>query len=102
MKKITKIALPVVALLSVALTTGCGGRKTDTDDPTKTNIHIHNYNGGIGSEWLSNAVARFETKFADYSFEEGKTGVKVHMTNNKVPLGDISGENFDKIGRAHV
>ena len=45
----------------------------------KTNIRVATYNGGLGKEWLETAAKEFEKKYENKSFEEGKTGVAVHV-----------------------
>ena len=52
-------------------------------DNTKTQLKVSNYEGGYGRAWLDNAISRFEAKYANTSFEEGKTGVQVHVDSAK-------------------
>lgn len=55
--------------------TGGGG-----GDPTKTQLKIGVYNGGLGWTWASTLAKKFEEKYADVHFEEGKTGVEVQIS----------------------
>ena len=55
--------------------TGGGG-----GDPTKTQLKIGVYNGGLGWTWASTLAKKFEEKYADVHFEEGKTGVDVQIS----------------------
>ena len=50
------------------------GNKINKD---KTQLHVHNFDGGVGTEWLEKDIARFEEKYKNTSFEEGKTGVQI-------------------------
>lgn len=67
--------------------TGCGARSTVELDKTKTTLTIGNWNGGVGTEWLEAAIEKFEEKYKDTSFEDGKKGVQVIIgTNNKTTM----------------
>lgn len=76
-------AMALTMAASALTFTGCGesGSKADA---TKTHLTVMNYDGGIGSEWVKNAAKRFEEKYADVSFEEGKKGVVIDITNDKL------------------
>lgn len=63
------------------------GRQVDT---TKAQLHVSNYNGGVGSDWLDAHIARFEEKYKDHEFIPGKIGVQVWKTNHKSGMGEIS------------
>lgn len=55
----------------------CGdGKKTDKN---KSQIYVGVFNAGIGYTWLEELAERFETAYADTSFEDGKTGVQVFI-----------------------
>jgi len=79
---VTLVMAAVLALSSISFT-GCGNGGGNAKDKTKTHLSVLNYDGGIGSEWLKNAAKRFEEKYAEVSFEEGKKGVVIDITNNK-------------------
>lgn len=85
MKKITKI---ISALLSVIIVgtvfTACGSPKNGGVNNEKTQLYINNYDGGFGDEWLYSAKAKFEEKYENTSFEEGKTGVQVWITASEL------------------
>ena len=84
MKKVVAAILVAVMTMSVA---GCGAKRTNEVDENKTTLYVGNYAGGIGDEWLMSAIAKFEEKYADVSFEEGKTGVQVLIgDNNKTSM----------------
>lgn len=77
-KKAIAWAAVIVAAFGFA---GCrgtgGGGEGEEIDATKTQLAVGNFDGGYGSAWLENAKTRFEEKYKDVSFEEGKTGVQV-------------------------
>lgn len=82
MKKLLAMVLLLATLLACASTMVACLTNDDSieEDPGKTNISVATYNGGIGKEWLEAAARRFEEKYANVSFEEGKTGVKVSVS----------------------
>ncbi len=85
MKKRSIIALvmAMATLVSLVSLTGCKPKSAAYDN-TKTHLSVLSYDGGIGSEWLQLAAKRFEAKYANVSFEEGKTGVVIDITNDKL------------------
>ena len=96
-KRLFNVAMSIVMLASVAPVTSCfggggtsdvsggGGRGPDieTIDTTKTQIYVHNYNGGYGDAWLKDAKKRFEAAFANWEGDAGKKGVQVYNDNSK-------------------
>lgn len=60
-----------------------GGDGSSKDETGKSILTVATYDGGLKSEWLSEAATRFETKFADTSFETGKKGVSVKVLADK-------------------
>lgn len=84
LKKIVTLLLSASLLLSAA---GCGARSTVDIDSSKTTLTVGNWNGGVGTEWLNAAIEKFEEKYKDVSFEEGKKGVQVIIgSNNKTTM----------------
>lgn len=78
-RKIATIALAgVVGSTGIAAFAGCS-------DPygNMTQLSIHYYNGGLGSDWINESIADFEEMFKNTSFEAGKTGVKILLTADK-------------------
>lgn len=87
-KSIMAISLAAISTFSVAACTPTGPVGPGGNDD-KTELLVYSYAGGVGNVWLDKVIARFEEAFADYSFEEGKVGVKV--TPNKTKSGaDLS------------
>ena len=86
-KLITFIMAFAVTLIVTFSSVACGSRVIEDIDPTKTNISVALYSGGYGTVWIDEAVERFEEYYAERSFEEGKTGVKVIVDKNKSYTG---------------
>lgn len=88
MKKTRILALATALLVGTSSLTAfssCGKKKKNSDyDPNKANLYVATYNGGVGMDWLHEAAARFEERYADATnFENGKTGVKIHVEGDK-------------------
>lgn len=85
MKKICALFL-TAALLSFSA--GCGGverfgQEESSVNPSKTQLYVGTYDGGIDSVWLEKAAKRFEKQYAGVSFEAGKEGVQVRISKSK-------------------
>lgn len=95
MKKLfTKGIMSVLALTFAFGAVGCGGLGGDSD---ATVIYVQNFGGGVGREWLDNAIVRFQEKVKDTEYETGKKGVEFDITSStKVSYMDIktSGEHL--------
>ncbi len=83
------IALTAALLMSVSSVGVFAGCDEETEensyDPTKANLSVATYDGGVGKEWLEKAAARFmETHKDSTHFQEGRTGVKISVDANKV------------------
>ena len=85
-KGFTFILAVVAAIASTTALAGCGPRG-EAIDPTKTQIHVSNYNGGWGTDWLYAAKDRFTELVKEISFEDGKTGVQIHVNPNRDEVG---------------
>ena len=79
MKKMQKFVGVLLILAFCFGAVGCSGSGGYQEVEGKTNIRVATYNGGVGKAWLEAAARAFEAKFADESFEEGKTGVAIHV-----------------------
>ena len=87
-KSIMAISLAAISTFSMAACTPTGPAGPGGNDD-KSELLVYSYAGGVGNVWLDKVIARFEEKFADYSFEDGKVGVKI--TPNKTKTGaDLS------------
>ncbi len=63
--------------------TGGGEDEEKAQDSSLSQLHVMNYEGGFGRKWLDEAAKRFEEKYAETSFEEGKKGVHVNIESSK-------------------
>ena len=85
-----RIFVFLLALMMAFVTfTGCnknkgnntsGGENNRPIDYGKTQLSVSNFNGAFGMDWIYEAIKRFETKYQDTEFEEGKKGVQVTAT----------------------
>lgn len=93
MKARKTVTLLMAALMSVSTLAACGG----TEKSDKTVITLHNNDGGFGTDWLREAEIRFEEKYKDVSFEEGKMGVDVDVEGNResTPLTSLSTSGYN-------
>lgn len=80
LKKLLCTILSVLMLFTGISVAGCGGPGIDIDE-TKTQVYIGNQNYGFGDAWLISAIDKFEKRYANTPFEDGKTGVQVLYEN---------------------
>ena len=84
LKKITALALSAITALGVTSFAACNKDENKRKvDENKTQLYIGNFDGGYGHEWLEKAAALFEQRYEQTSFETGKTGVQIWITNQK-------------------
>ena len=76
MNKMNKFFAIALSVLSVSSMVACG----PTGGGDKTVITMVNFEGGVGTDWLDEAVVRFEAQYSGKSYESGKTGVDVKVT----------------------
>lgn len=84
MKRKSIITLAMAAVLAVSSVSFVGCGESAKQDSTKTHLTVMNYDGGIGDEWLKHTAKKFEEKYAEVSFEEGKKGVVIDISNQKL------------------
>lgn len=82
MKTLRKIiCMGICALIVFGGAVGCGTRRVPGgDEPINENatqLLVGNFNGGYGDAWLREVKTRFEQKYKDVVFEDGKKGVQV-------------------------
>ncbi len=88
MKKLLTNVMPVMMLAGIGLgATACGVTVEEEVDESKTQLYVANYSGGAGSKWLDKAAERFEERYKDEAFEEGKKGVQVFIDHDKTHSG---------------
>ena len=69
-KTFAKVAAMLMAATSLFSTVGCDLGGDDHSD--ETYIMIENFGGGVGVQWLNNAIRRFMDHIGDKQYEEGK------------------------------
>ena len=88
MKKLVTNVMAEMMLAGIGLSaTACGVTVEEEVDESKTQLYVANYSGGAGSKWLDNLAERFEKRYKDESFEEGKMGVQVFIDHDKQHAG---------------
>ncbi len=102
MKKLFTITLCLLLTLVLA---SCGTKpgKTENVDSNKfnvntgnkTRINIANFGGGIGREWLDEAMERFAELKQDASYAEGKKGVYLEIVENSFNLNTLGMKESD-------
>ena len=96
-KKLVMLLALVTSLSAVFSATGCGSvRGGEAVDKTKTQLYVATFDGGFGSGWMNSVEERFEARYANVSFESGKTGVQiiakpVRELTNEVLVAKLSG-----------
>lgn len=74
MKKLFKNVLTIALSCSILLScTACGpiGEVIEQGDPSKTQLLVYSYDGGVGNVWLDKVIERFEKAYENYEFEPG-------------------------------
>ncbi|MCL2752060.1 MAG: hypothetical protein FWE62_04815, partial [Firmicutes bacterium] len=103
MKRQFKMISVIIALiLCVGVFGGCKPPVETPKDPTKTQLTMYNYDGGIGTAWLDKAKEIFEEKYKDEPFEPGvmvggveKKGVQISIARGKaIPTISASSNNM--------
>ncbi|MBQ8294836.1 MAG: hypothetical protein IJX87_00220 [Clostridia bacterium] len=80
-KSILAVALVATTCASMALPVGCGKKGANVDS-SKAQLHISNFNGGVGNEWLNKVINRFCADYATYKFTDDTQGVQVWVDNH--------------------
>ncbi len=87
MKKIFSIlTILILSIVLIACDIDRIGEDEDAD-LAKTQLFVGTFDGGYGEEWLKKAKTRFEDKYKDVSFEEGKKGVQIMIKSSKNYVG---------------
>ena len=81
MKKLRFLSLTSALLITAGCFGGCGGFGFGSGNKTELKIGV--FNGGLGYAWADALAEKFEEKYADVSFEPGKTGVNVIIDPQK-------------------
>lgn len=95
LKKLVSLLCVTVATVNIAACgAGAGAGTLNSDsvsdpnegmeyDASKAQLYISNFNGGVGTDWLLAAKARFEEKYEGVSFVEGTQGVQIWIEPHK-------------------
>ena len=87
MGRIKKLFACILAIMCCLPVFACNPGQTGDDeeeiDINRTQLYVANFNGGFGKNWINALKASFEEKYKDVSFEEGKTGVQIMISNSK-------------------
>ena len=83
------LACSLILLTGVSALSSCkrqenvNNRFTEEEKKNMSQLVVGVYDGGFGSTWADSIAIEFEKKFANYSFEPGKTGVYVDVQAKK-------------------
>lgn len=92
--KFKKCVAAVCAVTMVA--TGLASCSSTGGSKTITEIEFANYQGCAGDVWLKAAAERFSALKANESYESGKTGVRINISNIKaIPYTSLNSEGYD-------
>lgn len=88
-------------ILSVSCLTACGGgggNNSGSGGSSKdvTEIQFLNYQGCSGNEWIEAAAKRFSALKANESYETGKKGVRISVSESKaMPYTTLNSDGYD-------
>ena len=74
-KNLKKLLILSASACSVAALGSCASRGGDDSTQVisdKTQLYVTNFDGGVGSEWLTPLIKAFEESEKDNSYEDGK------------------------------
>lgn len=88
MKKLcSKVLALVLASTAIVPAVGCSRSSGEKVDENKSQLYVGLYDGGVGTQYIEEIKSRFEEKYADVSFEDGKTGVQIMWDGGPSYLG---------------
>ena len=88
-RKIIAVALGALMVFAAGCSRDPGGEAEQKD---KTQLYIGVFEGGLGSDWVYALKKDFEAKYADVSFEPGKTGVQLRISESRAFTGNFGTE----------
>ena len=99
MKKMARLGgLLLAAVMSMSIV-GCGGgggRGNSNTNKKVTTIEFCNFLGCSGDTWIKQAAARFSELKKNESYEDGKTGVEIKVTQEKqIPYDSVDQSGYD-------
>lgn len=90
-----KIIFTLTALLlSLVVCFGSVGCNANKEDKFKTTLYVGTFDNAFGTDWLQSLKERFESDYANVSFEEGKMGVVIDYEPNRGLVGMTSFDTF--------
>lgn len=89
MKKLLTTIVAAIMAFGMVAGVGCSGGGGGIDE-TKSQLYIGNQNAGLGYVWLEKIIDNFEKQYANYSFEDGKVGVEVILSNKLEEYSQVS------------
>ncbi len=92
MKKLVSLILAACLIVSGMSLAGCGNKGGEKIDKNKTQLYVSHFSGGFGEKWIYQMKEEFQNKYANVSFEDGKTGVQVIISPHK---NTATNKNFD-------
>ena len=99
MKKTVRTLALALCVASAVSCASCGMteevQQSNEGKENATKLAVYNYNGGFGTEWLYEAEARFEKLYEDVSFEDGKMGVDLEISPEKLSQATIATQPYD-------
>lgn len=85
-KFVKQLAAVAACAITAICSTACVGTRVEKTDSTKTTLYVKYYNGGVGRAWIDEAIAQFESDYAEISFEKNKKGVEIVLDPAKETL----------------
>jgi len=101
--KITKVVAVACAVLAFGSIAGCKRDVLTSIDESKAQLRLLNFDGGVGTDWLKESVARFTELYKNKSFTPGTTGVQIHIdTSKSIDFTNIPNMDVDIMFAEHV
>lgn len=85
-KKTISMVLATMLIGGCFVGAGCGRGGGENIDDNRSQLYIGFFEAGFGKTWFDEAVKEFEIAYADYPFEDGKTGVQIVEDPRKEPF----------------
>ncbi len=108
-KNLKKLLILSASACSVAALGSCASRGGDDSTQViadKTQLYLTNFDGGVGSEWLTPLIKAFEESEKDNSYEDGKKGVQVQLVttkeNGKTMASTFKGSTIDVMFNEYI
>lgn len=100
MKKFISILLAAfISVASLAVGAGCASGSGEKKDSTRTQLYVNVLECGVGVDFLTSLKAAFEEEYKETSFEEGKKGVQVMITQSRIDgdniISALAGDSID-------